>query len=80
MNLCYALHFNKVAHCILNWSPEYGAHKRPFAEDRVLRKLLNLSPFERVVALVACGGLPDTFKYACSRRKSLAETLVMHEI
>lgn len=79
MNLCYALHFNKIAHCILNWSPEHGDIRNPFVEDLELRKLLTLSPYERVVAFVACGGLPDTFNYACSRRKTLTETLITHE-
>lgn len=71
MNLCYALHKNKVAHCMLNWSA-------PPPIDLALRKILNIPAPESVVVLIACGDVPEKFKLASSPRKSAAETLVLH--
>ena len=76
MNLCYALHKNMVAHCILNWS-------RPPSADIALRKLLRrssaeLNDAESVAAFIVCGGLPKHFKLARSTRRSADETLVIH--
>lgn len=71
MNLCYALHKNKVAHCMLNWSV---APK----EDLTLRKILSLPEAETVVLLIACGDVPESFKLASSPRKSAEEILVVH--
>lgn len=71
MNLCYALHSQKVAHCLLNWFA-------PPIKDISLRNLLNLHPAETVVALVVCGDVPEKFKLAASPRKTVDETLVIH--
>lgn len=71
MNLCYALHKNKVAHCMLNWST-------PPPNDLALRKILNIPAPESVVVLIACGDVPEKFKLASSPRKSVDETLVLH--
>jgi nitroreductase len=64
MNLCYALHWEKVAHCILNWS-------RTPAEDMALRKLIPLKDSETVIALLTCGEVPDEFEIASSPRKNI---------
>lgn len=79
MNLCYALHKNRVAHCMLNWSvsPE---------TDAALRKILHTPPqsgaelqdSETVIVFIACGDVPEKFKLASSPRKSVDETLVLH--
>ncbi len=71
MNLCYALHKNKVAHCMLNWSTSPK-------NDLALRKILNIPAPESVVVLIACGDVPEKFKLASSPRKSVDETLVLH--
>ena len=80
MNLCYALHKNRVAHCMLNWSV-------PPKTDRALRRLLNTPPrfqhslledSETVVVFIACGDVPEKFKLASSPRRSVEETLVLH--
>lgn len=71
MNLCYALHKNKVAHCMLNWST-------PPPMDLALRRLLNIPDPETVIVLIACGDVPEKFRLACSPRKSVEETLVLH--
>lgn len=59
MNLCYALHRYKVAHCMLNWSAEP-------AYDRKLRKLLGLADEEHISVLIACGDTPANFTVASS--------------
>lgn len=71
MNLCYALHKNKVAHCMLNWSS-------PPPVDRALRNLLDIPDPETVIVLIACGDVPEKFRLASSPRKSAEETLVLH--
>lgn len=71
MNLCYALHKNRVAHCMLNWSvvPE---------KDLELRRILEIPEFENVIVFIVCGDVPEKFKLASSPRKSAEETLVVH--
>jgi nitroreductase len=68
MNLCYALHWEKVAHCILNWS-------RTPAEDMALRKLIPLKDSETVIAMLTCGEVPDEFEIAASPRKEIDKML-----
>lgn len=62
MNLCYALHYYEVAHCILNWSayPE---------RDQELRALLPIGNSETPVAILSCGEAPQEFDVAASPRK-----------
>lgn len=64
MNLCYALHYCEVAHCMLNWSvnPE---------TDRALRELLYIAHTEVVIAILSCGEAPEEFDVATSPRKPL---------
>ena len=71
MNLSYSLHFYKIAHCILNW---YVLPK----QDRRLRKLINISETETIMAFIICGGLPNKFKLASSPRRTINEILTIH--
>lgn len=71
MNLCYALHYNKVAHCILNWFA-------PPRSNRLLQKILKFSPAEVIVAFILCGDVPERFKLAGSRKRAVAENLIIH--
>ena len=64
MNLCYALHWEKIAHCILNWS-------RTPEEDMALRTLIPLKDSETVIALLTCGEVPEEFEIASSPRKNI---------
>lgn len=64
MNLCYALHWEKIAHCILNWS-------RHPEEDASLRKIIPLKDSEVVIAVLSCGEAPETFEIASSPRKKI---------
>lgn len=66
MNLSYALHYNKIAHCILNWSVSPG-------QDLQMRTMLRFPNTETVVALVACGNAPETFEVAASPRKDIED-------
>ena len=71
MNLSYALHWHKVAHCILNWSAEP-------ARDRKLRQCLSLPEEEEIVAVVACGCAAEEFDVAASPRRSVDEIFTEH--
>lgn len=71
MNLSYGLHYNKVAHCILNW---YALPK----QDRALRKILNIPDEETVFAYIVCGNLPEAFKVVASPRIDADEIYTIH--
>lgn len=66
MNLCYALHYYEVGHCILNWSVSPGT-------DKALRALVPMRDSETTVALLTCGALPEKVDIAASPRRDLAE-------
>ena len=66
MNLCYALHYVRIAHCILNWS-------RTPAEDKEARKLLKIKPSESIIAVLTCGIPPEKFEVASSPRKVIEQ-------
>ena len=72
MNLSYGLHYNKVAHCILNW---YALPK----QDRALRDILNIPDEESVFAYIVCGDLPETFKVVASPRIEADEIYTIHK-
>ena len=71
MNLCYALHFHGVAHCILHWSvaPEV---------DRAVHWFLGIPANEAIVQVIACGAPPEEFDVASSPRLAGAEILTWH--
>ena len=70
MNLAYALHFYKIAHCILTWVPT--------AENDILaHKLLGIESTEAIIAIMTCGVLPREMMLAASPRKSVDETLAL---
>lgn len=71
MNLCYALHYHKVAHCLLNWSE--NAQK-----DAALHELADIPGQEAVACILSCGKAPDTIKLTSSPRKSAADILTIH--
>ena len=66
MNLCYALFYYEIAHCILNWS------KSPEV-DAELRSLIKLPNSESVIAILSCGESPDEFDVAASPRRDLTD-------
>ena len=70
MNLCYALFYYEIAHCILNWSILVGVEK-----DAKLRKLAQIPDNEVVAALIVCGKSPAEFDVAASPRRSIEEVL-----
>ena len=71
MNLCYALHYCGIAHCILHWSvaPE---------TDRAVHKLLDIPENEAIVQVLACGTPPDEFDVAASPRRAPEEITTWH--
>ena len=71
MNLCYALHWHGVAHCILHWSV-------PPEADREAHRLLGIPENEAIVQVLACGLPPDEFDVAASPRLSPEEVLTWH--
>jgi len=71
MNLCYALHWHGVAHCILHWSVAPAA-------DRAAHELLDIPANEAIVQVLACGQAPEAFDVAASPRRSLSEIMTWH--
>jgi len=67
MNLLYALHYHKIAACILNCS-------NTIEKDLKLRKICGIKESEVFVAMILCGFPPDNFKIAISKRYSLKNT------
>ena len=66
MNLCYALFYYGIAHCVLNWS------KSPEV-DAELRSLIKLPASESVIAVLSCGETPDEFDVAASPRRDVSD-------
>lgn len=64
MNLCYALFYSEIAHCVLNWS-------RSPEEDLAVRKIIKIKPSETIIAILTCGETPEEFDVASSPRKDL---------
>ena len=71
MNLCYALHYYGIAHCILHWSV-------PPEVDRQAHALLGIPENEVIVQLLACGMPPEEFDVAGSPRRTLKEVMTWH--
>lgn len=71
MNLSYALHYNKVAHCILNWQVQPG-------DDEKVRNLLNIDNEEEIAVIIICGRPADNFKSPESARLPLTELMTTH--
>lgn len=71
MNLCYALHYNKVANCVLNW---YALPK----QDIKLRKILEIPDSENVIAFIVCGIAPNEFKIVKSPRLTTNQIIKVH--
>ena len=71
MNLCYALHYHGVAHCILHWSV-------PPETDRAVHERLHIPANEVIVQVLACGLPPAEFDVAASPRRSTDEILTWH--
>lgn len=71
MNLCYALHYFQIAHCILTWAKNIEC-------DKYARALIgaNLKGHETIIALLSCGEAPDEFDLAASPRKPIKEVFV----
>ena len=71
MNLCYALHYHGVAHCILHWSvsPE---------TDKAAHALLGIPENEAIVQVIACGLPPEEFDVAASPRLCVSDVLAWH--
>ena len=71
LNLCYALHYLGVAHCILHWSV-------PPETDRAAHEFLGIPSNEAIVQVIACGLPPEEFDVAASPRLAVSEILTWH--
>lgn len=72
MNLCYSLHYYRIAHCILTCS---------IPRDRLqqIKTMAKIPPNEVVVAMLSCGIAPNEFDVAASPKKSADEILSILE-
>jgi len=68
MSLVYALHSMKVQTCMLNWAMSN-------ASSRAMRKTLDLAPYQDIVALVAIGYGPESYRVARSPRRPSNDVL-----
>ncbi len=71
MNLCYALHYLGIAHCILHWSVSPDV-------DREAHRFLGIPPNEAIVQVIACGMPPEEFDIASSPRLSVSDVTTWH--
>lgn len=71
MNLLYALHFNDVAACPLNWC-------RSPKDESKMRTVIGIPNSEVIVVLIACGSVPENFKLASSKRNNYQDILRIH--
>ena len=71
MNLCYALHYFGVAHCILHRSVSPKT-------DREAHAFLGIPPNEAIVLIIACGMPPEEFDVAASPCMPLGEIMTWH--
>ena len=71
MNLCYALHYLGVAHCILHWSVSPKV-------DREAHRFLGIPANEAIVQVLACGMPPEEFDIASSPRLSVSDVTTWH--
>lgn len=71
MNLCNALHYLGVAHCILHWSVAP-------ASDRAAHEAVGIPPNEAIVLMIACAIPPDEFDVAASPRMEAADIAIWH--
>ena len=71
MNLSYALHYEKIASCILNWSVD------PMT-DRELRRIVSIPDNEVIVCMILCGNAPENIMVASSPRKEINNILTFH--
>ncbi|MCI1683195.1 MAG: nitroreductase family protein [Bacteroides sp.] len=67
MNLLYALHYEKIAACILNCS-------NSIEKDIKLRELCKIKKTEVFIAMIVCGIPPEQFKIATSKRYEIDKT------
>lgn len=68
MNLCYALHYLGIAHCILHWSVDP-------VFDAEAHRVLGIPECEEIVQVLACGMPPEEFDVAASPRRDVSEIL-----
>lgn len=68
MSLLYALHYNRLGACTLNWSVEKD-------RDIALRTILSIPDSEVVSLMISVGHIPELVKVTCSPRYNLKEII-----
>lgn len=71
MNLSYALHYRKIAHCLLNCS--FDTEK-----EAEVRHIAGIPAQEAVMLMVICGQAPAVIRLTASRRKTPKEFFTAH--
>lgn len=72
MNLLYAIHFSKIAACILNCS-------HSVKKDIRMKKLCGINESEVCIAMISCGNPPEEFMIAFSKRNDYTNTNTLNE-
>lgn len=68
MNLLYALHYFHIGACSLNWCST-------IKQDQELRIICGINPSETIIMIIACGGIPNSFKLVSSHRNDYKSIL-----
>lgn len=71
MGLLYALHYQGIGSCVLNWS-------KTSKTDRELRKIIPIPNSETVVMMILIGYPSDDLKIACSMRDNTDSIVTRH--
>jgi nitroreductase len=72
MSLLYALHSYKIGTCALNWCST-------IEQDILLRKTIEIPKSQTVIMMIACGGVPDSFKLTYSKKNSVNTVVFEHK-
>lgn len=71
MNLLYALHYEGIGTCVLNW----GVDK---SKDLKMRDIAKIPNQESIIAIITCGFAKEGAKVACSLKKNSTEITTFH--
>ena len=70
MSLLYALQYEGIGACTLNWCSDIGI-------DKKLRKIIKINNSENVILMIAVGNLPELIKVTKSSRKNLNDIIYL---
>ena len=70
MSLLYALQYEGIGACTLNWCSDIGT-------DKKLQKIIKINNSENVILMIAVGNLPELIKVTKSSKKNLNDIIYL---